>query len=343
MSTLNVLYACDNNYAPYAGVSMFSLFENNRDIENITVYIMLENISDENLARLQRTADAFGRKLVVIKDEAIRKIDDFLKSNGMKMYRGSYTTYYRMFFDLVIPEDVTRLLYIDSDSVIPGSLKPLLELEMGENALAMTLESLGTAHRLNPDGTYATSRCNAGVALFDVKNWKKVNGNQMILDYTKNVRARYPSPNQDLQNIIFAGLIKILPPEYNFQPHHRVYSDKTYFGTYPRKDYYTEAELDHARQHPVILHTYRYLGDFPWHLNNYHPDTPIFDSYLRRSEWRDYVKKPANRGLAFKIEKILYRLLPRWMFLKMFRAYQKYSFTKQDRLLLAEEMKERNA
>ena len=30
---LNVLYQFDDNYAPYAGISMLSLFENNRDID----------------------------------------------------------------------------------------------------------------------------------------------------------------------------------------------------------------------------------------------------------------------------------------------------------------------
>ena len=35
---LNVLYQFDDKYAPYAGISMLSLYENNKEIENLNVY-----------------------------------------------------------------------------------------------------------------------------------------------------------------------------------------------------------------------------------------------------------------------------------------------------------------
>ena len=34
---LDVLYQFDDKYAPFAGISMISLFENNKQVENITV------------------------------------------------------------------------------------------------------------------------------------------------------------------------------------------------------------------------------------------------------------------------------------------------------------------
>ena len=43
---LNVLYGCDDNYAPYTGVSLLSLFENNKDIEEITIYLAAMNFSE---------------------------------------------------------------------------------------------------------------------------------------------------------------------------------------------------------------------------------------------------------------------------------------------------------
>ena len=47
---LNVLYGCDDNYAPYTGVSLLSLFENNKDIEEITIYLASMNFSEVNLS-----------------------------------------------------------------------------------------------------------------------------------------------------------------------------------------------------------------------------------------------------------------------------------------------------
>ena len=50
---LNILYGCDDNYAPYTGISMTSLFENNRDIEEITVYFAAMDCSRENLDKFR--------------------------------------------------------------------------------------------------------------------------------------------------------------------------------------------------------------------------------------------------------------------------------------------------
>ena len=45
---MNVLYTCDNNYVWLMGISAISLFENNKELDNITVYLLGENISDKN-------------------------------------------------------------------------------------------------------------------------------------------------------------------------------------------------------------------------------------------------------------------------------------------------------
>ena len=41
---LSVLYGCDDNYAPHAGISMTSLLENNRDIDELTVYFAAQDL-----------------------------------------------------------------------------------------------------------------------------------------------------------------------------------------------------------------------------------------------------------------------------------------------------------
>ena len=42
---MNVLYQFNEKYAPYAGVSITSLFENNKNADEICVYILGENLS----------------------------------------------------------------------------------------------------------------------------------------------------------------------------------------------------------------------------------------------------------------------------------------------------------
>lgn len=332
--TLNVLYACDENYAPYAGISMNSLFENNRDIPHIRVYLVEDHVSDENKRRLLRQAQDFGRELILVDASSI--VEQIKKLN-IPSYRGSYTTNFRMFFHTFVAEDVTRLLYIDCDTVVLGALAPLLTLDMKGAAVGVVRDSLTTVYKtligLGEEDAYF----NAGITFIDVTEWKRQRITDKLLNHITNVRARYCNPDQDLLNLVLKDSKYILPPSYNFQPCHRAFSDKAYFSAYVHKNYYTHEELEAARRAPKILHAYRFLGDFPWHKNNLHPDEGAFDEYMKRSLWSDYQKKPAKRGAIFAIEKCLYRVLPKGLFLKIFAAVTLRSFKKQNKHLLLEE------
>lgn len=315
---LNVLYACDENYATFAGVSMTSLFANNRDIEKIVVYLVLDHVSGENKRRYRQLAEEYGREAVLL-DAA--EIVEKIKALNIPMYRGSYTTNFRLFFPEYIRPDVEKLLYLDCDTLVVGSLRPLLEdvcRDMGENCMAMAHESANLrSRRFLP----FTSIHNAGVIMFDVENWQKGRWTDKLLYHIKHVRARYPAPDQDLLNVVCADAILRLPPEYNLQTIHRAVPDDIYYRE-ASPTFYKPEELAYARAHPVILHTYRFLGQFPWHKDSMHPDTELFDSYLKKSLWQDYEKKLSPQNLSYRIERILFRYLPTGVFFWTFNTAQ---------------------
>lgn len=45
---MNVMYASDDNYSWLMGISMISLFENNKESKEINVYLFGDNIVEEN-------------------------------------------------------------------------------------------------------------------------------------------------------------------------------------------------------------------------------------------------------------------------------------------------------
>ncbi len=322
MAHWQVFYQFNENYAPYAGVSITSLLENNRDAEEITIYLLLENVTDASREKLQALVQSYGRKLVFAESGALLQKAESL---GIPQYRGSSAANLRLFFPDTLPPE-GRLLYLDSDTIITGSLQPLFEADLGHNWLGMVRDSMTgdypAALGLGPTEPY----CNSGMVLFDLPAWKKNACGQRIVDHVKKVRAAYPNPDQDLLNMVFRGHIAVLAPEYNFQPCHRAYSDAVFFASRGARSYYTDAELRNARLHPVVLHTYRFLGEFPWHKNNLHPDSAEFDHYLALSPWKDYKKQPAHGGVIFTIEKLLYRLLPKAQFFKLLCWQQQRAF-----------------
>ena len=121
-----------------------------------------------------------------------------------------------------------------------------------------------------------------------------------------------------------------MPPEYNFMPVHRAYSDMAYERCYGFENYYTREQIENARKHPAILHTYRFMGEFPWHKGNVHPDNDIFDEYLARSPWKDYQKKKANKDFILKVEKGVFRVMPRGVFLWFFSKLLYASFKRRN-------------
>lgn len=334
--TLYVLYTCDENYAPYAGISMNSLFENNRELERICVYLVVDGVSEKNKKRFLEQAKKYERELILV-DASM--IVERIRSLGIPTYRGSYTANCRLFFEYFIRDDVDRLLYLDCDTLVVSSLGALSEADMNGKAVGAVRDSLTDEYKTLIGLSKTDDYFNSGVLLIDVERWKNQNITQLLFDHAKNVRSEFCNPDQDLLNIVLKDKKYILPPEYNFQPSHRVFSDRAYFGAYRHAVYYSRSELMRARKNPKILHSYRFLGDFPWNTGNLHPDTEIFDRFMKNSLWCDYVKKPSGRGLVFAIEKLLYRFLPRALFLRIFAIMTLNSFRRQNAELIDSKFK----
>lgn len=328
---LNILYTADRNYIPFTGVSMFSLLKNNAEAKRIRIYAVLDNVDNENKSKLKMVATEFNRELIIIDAEKLNQKLDIL---GIPKYRGTHSANYRLFFELFVDSDVDMLLYIDSDTIICDSLKSIAVLDFSNFCAGMVLDELGNKYKHLIGFSQSDYYFNSGFIAINVPQWKKNNCTELIEKHIKTSRAKYCNPDQDLLNIVLKNKIKLLPPEYNFQPFHRVYSDKSFNAVYGFKNYYNQIEIENARKCPIVLHTYRFLGEFPWHKDNMHPDNNIFDEYISKTSWANYIKKKTlNNSFLFKLERVLYKILPNIIFLALFSILQEKSFKKQNKKL----------
>lgn len=314
---ITVLYQFNEKYVPFAGVSITSLLENNRDMEAIIIYLLGEQISVESQEKLKNQINKYGRECVFI--DAANTIQK-MKALGLNQYRNSYAANIKLFVNEFIPKQIERILYLDCDTIINGSLKSLFELDMKNKPIAMVLDTMCANHKLAIGFSEKDLYFNTGVILFDLWKWKQVGCEERIVNHIKNIRAHYLAPDQDLMNIVLHNEILVLKPTYNFQPMHMVYDYRQYMKFFGQKPYYSEATIKNAKEKTKIFHTFRYLGEFPWHLNNMHPAKKIFDRYLYISLWNDYKKKTTDKNdIVFIIERILYRMLPKSLFLPLFK------------------------
>lgn len=313
---LNLLYQFNEKYAPYAGVSIFSVLQNNTELEEIHVYILGEELTNDSIQRMQNMIAAFGRELSFIetKDLILK-----MKALDMPTYRGSYAANMRLFPDEMLDESVDKLLYLDADTIVNGSLADLLQTDMQGKTLGMILDSLGDSHKEQIGLSESDEYFNSGVILFDMFRWRRQKYSEKIVRHVVEQRNHYPAPDQDLLNIVCKNEIFRLDISYNFQPIHYAFTTAQYLRIMRPKVYYSAYELAEAEKNIVIYHCFRFIGEFPWHSDTLHPFTELFDRYLTKSLWRDYQKEKITLGFPIKIERILYQILPRAVFLPIFK------------------------
>ena len=315
---------------------MTSLLENNQHLDEIIIYVMGEGLSEACCEKFRTLFSRYARKIVFLDtDNLITK----MKEIGIPNYRGSYAANMRLFVDSLIPEDVDRLLYLDSDTVVVGRVDSLIDLNMKNYPIAMVLDSLGFEHKkeLGISGDYY----NSGTILFQMKLWRERKYTDHITYHIKNIRSHYPMPDQDLLNILCQGEIMTLAPEFNLQPIHIRFSWKLYHMVYGRNRYYTQKEIQKAVENPVIYHFFRFCGEFPWNKDTVHPDKDIFDQYLNMSPWKNYKKERAKLDVPFLIEKWIYKYMPGWLFIIIFEAAHRWMIHRANKISLSNRIYEK--
>ncbi len=316
---MNVLYQFDDKYAPFATVSICSLLENNKGADDIVIYTILDGVSEDNKRRLTAQVDKYGRTLKTIDAGSIVSK---LERLGVNTYRGSHATNLKMFLSDFLPDTLGRILYIDSDTLVVGDIGDIMSVDMQGKPIAMVLDSISVSHKKDLGFAEDEDYFNGGVILYDLRRWNDERCGERIEQFLSEGSSTFMAPDQDILNIVFRNEIAKLRPEYNLQPFHVAYDYKTYDRYFHQDNYYKEDAVEQARRDVRILHCFRYLGQFPWHKDNLHPDSDLFDRYLEISEYSDYQKQPTDyRSFPFKVERGLYRTLPKKMFIPVFRLF----------------------
>lgn len=311
---VNILYLSDNNYAIFLGVSITSLFENNISIPKLTVYIIDDNIASDNKRLLVSIGQKYKRELIFLDiSEGIRKLQEI----GVPLYRGSYTTYLKLFTFARLPDHVHRILFIDTDTVVVGDVSGINNIEMKGNPVAAVIDNLSAPDKKCLGYSRQDLWFNMGVMLVDVDMWKAMDCEQIMIA-TMRKRCAYVAVDQNLLNIGLHGHISILNPAFNMTQHHQVYSYKHFIKLFPQGSFYSKEIIEQAKRCPIIHHFERFIGESPWHKDNITFYSDEFDKYLSMTPWKNYEKKPANTSIVLKIEKTLYKLLPHDLFLYIY-------------------------
>ena len=274
--SLNVFFSIGRYFIPYFTVSVTSLIENNKDLD-LNIFLIYD--FDEVLLNpvIDFLNDRYQITLNLI----------FQDSESFRTYRiaehVSLNTYLRLLLADIIPQEIAGGLFLDSDTVVTGSLKELANYdfkEPGSPALFAVMEipeqNEFNSKRISDMGYQTDRYFNAGVLLVNLEKWRAGDMSKKLIEMASRYMDQLIFWDQDVLNMFFANNWGPLDSKYN-----------------------ALNLIWKRKKEPLIIHFAG--GSKPWNYLNRHPYKACYFKYLKLTPFG------GNRYNDFSIMKIPYK------------------------------------
>ena len=278
---VRVVIAADDNYARPLTVTGRSVIDNLAPGRRLELFVLDNGIGAANRALI---LESLRHEHV-----EVRWIEDVGATlAGLPTY-GFFTTaaYSRLLIPELLPADVERVLYLDSDTLVRHDVGALYDLPFQEFA-ALGVPDSGAPFVACPMGLplwYENGRradefnINSGVLLINLDLWRREGIGQQTMDYLRSDRYQL-NVDQEAINAVIGMRIGTVDPHWNQQG--ELYDRPCELALpYPRD------VVQSLKDDPWIIHYS--TANKPWHRNPRHPWAPEWYRYLDRTAfagWR---------------------------------------------------------
>lgn len=310
---MNVVYSSSDSYSMLCGISLLSLLENNKEVKDIRIFIINNDISESNIRNLDSIAKRYGREITYIPKVDLEKLA------GTKIYVGQWNigTFFRLFLGNILPLSVEKVMYFDCDTIIRHNLSELYELNLGDCIVAGADDCRSDNYRKEIGLDHGDTYINNGFLLIDLQKWRLLGLDKEFLSFISEHHGDITYMDQGVLNAILGKkkLIHELPPKYNAQ---RIFFDFSFdeiMKLRKPEHHCTEQEYQEAVTDPMIVHfTPTFItGTRPWNTNDHHKFTPEFLHYKALSPWVSSPLSKDGRKLKKRMATKVCRMLPRKM------------------------------
>lgn len=282
---MHIVFCLDNNYIPYCATTIASIIDTNQT-EKITFHLFVDGIMDANRVMMQEWLGKQEGKDILFYELSEDDFKDFPVGEAYI----NLTTYFRLVIQDKLP-DIDKVIYLDCDTIVNGSLKELWNTEMGDYAVAGVRDRVNDCIRLYNRLRYPMhdGYVNAGVLLINLKKWRKFH----VFDRAKEIAKAMPEAlknhDQDIINILFHDNILMLPFRYNLLEYYLYVEEWLYLD----RKYYPE--IIDACNNPAIIHFC--MPQKPWHYECINPFKNLYYKYRKMTPWSEV-------ELTHKIQKL---------------------------------------
>ena len=286
---MNIVFSIDEKFVKHCAVTLTSLFQNNKCKFNI--YILNSYLSIHSKNYLHEICSFNNSQLEFI-DSSNIDVSMLPMPELLELKHISIATYFRLFIEKLLPKNIDKVLYLDSDLVIVDSIEYLWEISLDEFAIAavyqLTQRTVSDLVRLNIPKN--KGYFNAGVLLINLKYWRLNSMTDIFNEFIVNNYKLIKYHDQDVMNATLYDVTLELPCTFNYLPnmydkYSIEYQDveetsvlKSYYS------YYIE-NLD-ENFIPKIIHYAAHPK--PWDFFCNHPNSSLYHKYLKLTKFSSF-------------------------------------------------------
>ena len=282
---MNVFYFSSDLFVSVLATSILSLIENNKSFDEINIFVGDDGIAQENKDKLKDMVFTYGRQIFFITLPGPAELFDFPFKHRYQIGH----SFPRMAIDVLLPENVDRILCLDSDTLILEDLSTLWSMDLDDNIMAgvidcMNLRAYKKQFRLFKDNEFY---CNAGVFLVNLKKWREESIGESIKKCIKENNGNIFFFEQTLMNYVCRGRILKLHPRYNTYTLFYAFKYENLLKWRKPTVFYLRTEVSEAVENPFIIHFTRnfYMLSRPWVKGCDHPVTQKYIEYKKKTPW----------------------------------------------------------
>ena len=214
-SVIPLVFACNENYAPYASVAIQSVLENVGAGRFYRVYVLHAGLTGDTIRLLESIKSP---QLTV----RCLNVEPLVESKDTQLYVCSYFSK-EAYFRLLIPEifsAFSRVVYLDCDLVVNRDIADILPPDMGDKLLGAVRNhhDLLTAKRITEQlGVKEENYFNSGVLVINIGRWNAEKTTEKCFAYIKTARPeQLVFVDQEVLNVVCADRVLYLDYAWNF-------------------------------------------------------------------------------------------------------------------------------
>ena len=208
-----VVFASNDEYAPYAGVAIESILRNAGEGNFYRIYMLYDRMSRYHRESLEQ----IRRSNASVHCIDVSKRVDALREDLFERAHFTRETYFRFLIPELFPF-YDKVIYLDCDLVVRADLAELLAEDLGTDlAAAVWNRSVGNyANQRKELGLELERYVNAGVLVINVRQWRAEDTAAACLRTLRETpREKLLCLDQDVLNMVCKDRIRLLDPAWN--------------------------------------------------------------------------------------------------------------------------------